>query len=205
MSEKEDWWITPSEHTWAKGLSFEDELQRIAERISKSNTTKKRAYYSILLTQLVNGCRISEACEAVFRWAETGKPKVRVRVRKRSDEYLRLVVIPDAVLEEGRTVKRFLKRSFFNAHFINNMVHFTKYHLYNTHALRYAFITKMSNEVSAQLIAKMTGHASLKHILHYTERVKAEQKLEDSVLEANTHLSLPKRIFREDKIGEIVS
>ncbi|RLE98603.1 MAG: hypothetical protein DRJ96_00580 [Thermoprotei archaeon] len=50
---------------------------------------------------------------------------------------------------------------------------------YNTHALRYAFIGYMARRgVAAQLVARITGHVKLDYILHYTQRVRAEEILE---------------------------
>jgi site-specific recombinase XerD len=49
---------------------------------------------------------------------------------------------------------------------------------FNTHALRYAFITHLLKKgVSPSIIARITGHASLDYILHYTELKTAEDIL----------------------------
>ena len=54
---------------------------------------------------------------------------------------------------------------------------------FNTHALRYAFITYLAKQgYSAQLIAKMTGHKKVDYILHYTEKVEAEEILQKIIL-----------------------
>jgi len=53
----------------------------------------------------------------------------------------------------------------------------------NTHSLRYTFITHLASQgVSPQLIAKITGHSRLDYVLHYTQRLKAEELLERLVL-----------------------
>jgi site-specific recombinase XerD len=49
---------------------------------------------------------------------------------------------------------------------------------FNTHALRYAFVTYLLRRgVSPSIIAKITGHRSLDYILHYTEVKTAEDIL----------------------------
>ncbi len=51
---------------------------------------------------------------------------------------------------------------------------------FNTHSLRYAFITYLARKgVAPQIIAKITGHRDLSHILTYTERKTAEDLLRD--------------------------
>ncbi len=137
-----------------------------------------RAYISILLIQLSNGLRISEAVEAAFKWAETGRRKLRVRVRKRRDPYERLVVVPR---ELGRGER--LAVAGLRVHGLDTVVSriksWTRKALgFNTHALRYAFISQLAERgVSAQLIAKLTGHKKLDYILSYTQKRAAEELL----------------------------
>ena len=51
---------------------------------------------------------------------------------------------------------------------------------FNTHALRYALISYLSQKgVAPQLIAKITGHKTLDYILYYTQQQKAEEILKD--------------------------
>jgi len=49
---------------------------------------------------------------------------------------------------------------------------------FNTHSLRYAFITHLLRlSHSPSIVAKIMGHSSLDHILHYTEVKVAEEVL----------------------------
>jgi len=49
---------------------------------------------------------------------------------------------------------------------------------FNTHSLRYAFVSYMLKRgVSPSIVAKITGHRSLDYILHYTEVRLAEEVL----------------------------
>jgi len=51
---------------------------------------------------------------------------------------------------------------------------------FNSHSLRYAFITYMlSKGVNPSIVAKVTGHRSLEHILRYTETKTAEGLLRE--------------------------
>jgi len=48
----------------------------------------------------------------------------------------------------------------------------------STHSLRYAFVSYLLKKgVSPSIVAKITGHRSLDHILHYTEVRLAEEVL----------------------------
>ncbi|MFP3287548.1 MAG: tyrosine-type recombinase/integrase [Acidilobus sp.] len=48
----------------------------------------------------------------------------------------------------------------------------------STHSLRYAFISYLLRKgVSPSIVAKIVGHSSLDHILHYTEVKLAEEVL----------------------------
>jgi len=49
---------------------------------------------------------------------------------------------------------------------------------FNTHSLRYAFIAHLLRlSHSPSIVAKIMGHSSLDHILHYTEVKVAEEAL----------------------------
>jgi len=49
---------------------------------------------------------------------------------------------------------------------------------FNTHSLRYAFIAHLLRlSHSPSIVAKIMGHRSLDHILHYTEVKVAEEVL----------------------------
>jgi len=51
---------------------------------------------------------------------------------------------------------------------------------FNTHGLRYAFVSYLLKKgVSPSIVAKVVGHRSLDHILHYTEVRLAEEVLAD--------------------------
>ena len=135
----------------------------------------------VLLIQLRNGSRIGEAIEATKAFCESKATTVRVRVEKHQDNETRLMVLPEELRsKEGRdylasACLRFTKRR-------NPKSAVKEYcrktYGFNTHSLRYAFITYMlSKGVSPSFVAKITGHKNLSNILHYTERKTAEDIL----------------------------
>jgi len=168
--------------SWDRGVEFEALKARLESLMRRSKTDKEYAYAAILLTQLLNGSRVSEAVDAVLAFARSGERRVKVRVRKRKEESERLMVVPERVElrrvawlvdEEPRLLVRRVKMYALNKLRVN------------THSLRYAFITHLARRgISAQIIAKITGHRRLDYILHYTQRVEAEKLLEKIVEEA---------------------
>lgn len=166
-------------YAWDKGLSYERELKRLKKLLKEEKNPKRLAYYSILLIQLCNGARISEAVEGALEWATTGKREVKVRARKRTkEEYSRLIRIPSDLSSKHRIAIAGLKPIGVEK-LTDRVKHFCRNQLgYNTHALRYAFITHLTHlGYSPSLIAKITGHKSLDHILSYTEKQLAEEVL----------------------------
>ena len=136
----------------------------------------------VLLVQLRNGSRIGEAIEAVRQFCSEGKTAVRVRVEKHKDPNdTRLMVLPEEL--RGAQGKEFLYSACVRLAKVkrpkNAIAMYTKKtYGFNTHALRYAFITYLLKKgVSPSIIAKITGHASLDYILHYTEMKTAEDIL----------------------------
>jgi len=135
----------------------------------------------ILLIQLRNGSRIGEAIEAVRQFCETKATAVRVRIEKHKEGDTRLMVLPEELRnKEGRELlaKACLRLEKVKAPRVDIADYAKKTFGFNTHALRYAFITYLLKRgVSPSIIAKITGHRSLDHILHYTEMKTAEDIL----------------------------
>jgi len=137
----------------------------------------------VLLVQLRNGSRIGEAIEAVkeFCNAKGRADSVRVRVEKHAKGDTRLMVLPEELRgAQGRGYLRqaCLRLSRVKAPRVDIADYCRKAYGLNTHALRYAFITYMLKRgVSPSIVAKITGHASLDYILHYTGLKTAENIL----------------------------
>jgi len=179
---------TTRPYAWDRGLDFEETSRRLVRliedlkcRVYRGDRSAVRplAYLVVLYTQLRNGLRVSEAVDAILKWAETGLREVRVTTRKSRIE--RLVVVPREI-SDLRWLAEFLKQEVETRGFkqvVKSIINFCSRSLgFNTHALRYAFITYLSRiGVSPQEIAKLTGHRRLDYILHYFEKVKAEDIL----------------------------
>lgn len=135
------------------------------------------------MVQLRNGSRIGEAIEAVkeFCNAKGRADSVRVRVEKHAKGDTRLMVLPEELRgAQGRGYLRqaCLRLSRVKAPRVDIADYCRKAYGFNTHALRYAFITYMLKRgVSPSIVAKITGHASLDYILHYMELKTAENIL----------------------------
>ncbi|RLF14487.1 MAG: integrase [Thermoprotei archaeon] len=170
-------------YAWDRGLDYErarrELLKIVRDREAKGvRGLTRRAYAAVLLIQLTNGLRVAEACEAALKWASTGGREVKVRVLKRKDVYERLVVIPKELGGEERRLVAALSGEDPKRLAAKVKVFCKRALGYNTHALRYAFITHLARRgYPAQLIAKLTGHRKLDYILHYTEKAAAEDVL----------------------------
>jgi len=167
---------------WDRGLDYRrvyrELLRRLREHLSRRAYTSF-CYATILLIQLRNGSRISEALEATKKFVEKGTRKVRVRVRKRSDGYERLMVMPEELKPQDlRMCLDILKEN--EAKVLNRVkVYAEKVLNINTHSLRYAYITYLLKQgVSPAIVAKITGHKKLDYILTYTQVRTAEEALE---------------------------
>jgi len=168
-------------HNWGKQLDFDQEIERLQTLIA-ANKGKQKAYYAILLTQLSQSCRISEAVDALTQWAKNKKnvDLVEIRVRKRKDTYWRDIFIPKSIKNESKSLKRIINKFQFSDNLVDNIIHFAIYHLYNTHALRYAGITQQGEmKIPDQVIAAGTGHKKLEHIRRYTEKMAARKVLQE--------------------------
>ena len=166
--------------TWDLGLDYRKTYHMLRRRIEahrRRRAWRSYCYASVLLIQLRNGARVSEAVDAALEFARSGSRKARVRVRKKRREEYRDVVLPEelkpkdleicvAILEDPKAVQR--------------VKSYAKSKLgINTHSLRYAFVTKLSREGHPpHVIAKLTGHTNLKYLITYTQRKAAEEVLE---------------------------
>jgi integrase len=135
----------------------------------------------VLLVQLRNGSRIGEAIEAARQFCESKATAVRVKVEKHKDNDARLMVLPEELRnKEGRELlaKACLRLEKVKAPKAALGMYCRKTFGFNTHSLRYAFITYMlSKGVNPSIVAKITGHRNLSYILHYTELKTAEDIL----------------------------
>ena len=164
---------------WDQGFDYEKTKKFLLEQIRQLRgkpgirARKALGHNAILLTQLRNGSRVSEAVDAVRQWCSTRKKEVEVRVRKHRTDDTRQMVIPEELKEEDRldissvaseltvvTAKTYAKRAY----------------KWNTHSLRYARITYLVQRgVAPSIVAKITHHSRLDYVLRYTEQKTADQ------------------------------
>lgn len=139
---------------------------------------KEMVYVAALLVQLLNGLRASESWRALQYFIRNCEREFYLEPGKRGMP--RPVRIPGVIKcrEEWRWVLsvepgRARKRLHYYAH---------KWLGTNTHSLRYALVGYLAKKgVSAQIIAKITGHRKLDRILQYTQLVRAEEVLREVV------------------------
>lgn len=159
--------------SWDRGVEYEFVLNKLVRLINSEKSDKNKCYASILLIQLVNGARISESIRGYKEYLKTGKTELRVRVSKKKQEDLRLMVIPNNIVKcyEFVDIDDKLLR--------DRVIYYCRKKLrVNTHSLRYAFITHLLKyNVSPSIIAKITRHSKLDFILHYTQQKTAEELL----------------------------
>ena len=162
---------------WDKGLDYEKTYRQILNHYREATRDTTKAYDIILLTQLRNGSRLSEAINFLNMIIETKpfKREAYVKVEKRKDGHERQMILPEEISrQELMRVSYVIKEA--NRWKVSEYCRRT--YGFNTHALRYAFISYLTKKgVAPQLIAKITGHKTLDYILYYTQQQKAEEIL----------------------------
>jgi len=163
--------LTRKPGEWDLGIDFMKAKKYFEHKLRTEKSDRRYSKYAIMLIQLTNASRVSEAVEAFNRFLETGKRELWVRVRKKKGNDLRRMLIPSTVEHRGvpctaATVKMFAKRRCG----------------INTHSLRYALIGYLSfvKKQPPQIIAKMTHHSKLDMILKYTQQRLADELLDET-------------------------
>ena len=184
--------------TWDRGLDFDKTYNLFVEEIEKKKGTelkykkdiKSMAYLIVALFQLRNGCRIGEAIEGILwicknknelNWDKPIEVSVKVEKTKKSIIY-RDMYFPSTIKKEDMELINDIILDLENAKKPRMRIYqWLKNHYgINTHSLRYAFITKFAEmNASPQLIAKMTGHVNLNHLITYTQEKTANRMLRD--------------------------
>jgi len=161
---------------WDKGVDFEVTYERLLRLVRRERRARNRAYAFILLIQLRNGSRVSEAVRAFREYITTGRTEVQVPLSKKKRVETRLMVIPDIGFDRTTAVELLEV----NEGLLTKRVKmYAKNRLkVNTHSLRYAFITYLLKQgVNPAIVARVTGHTKLDFILHYTQQKAAEEIL----------------------------
>ncbi len=162
---------------WDSCIDFRKAYGEILGHLYKTGSP----YDVVLLIQLRNGSRIGEAVEATKAFCNTKDYTVRVTVEKHKGTDTRLMVLPEEL--RGKEGREYLAQACLRLAKTKKprdavREYCRRVYGYNTHSLRYAFITYMLGRgISPSFIAKMTGHRNLSYILHYTETKTAEDLL----------------------------
>ncbi|MDI9643381.1 MAG: hypothetical protein QXQ38_03905 [Archaeoglobaceae archaeon] len=69
--------------TWDQGLDFEKTLKKLLRDYNEETNLRRKTKLAILITQLRNGSRISEAIEVISLFKSTGERELAVKVRKK--------------------------------------------------------------------------------------------------------------------------
>jgi len=164
---------------WDKGLDYEVAYSMLLRKISSAKNAKAKCYFIISLIQLRNGSRISEAIRAFKEWVRSNKTEIYVRVSKKKEYEERLMIIPHELAQyrllcvelldiEDRALRDIVRA----------VLHY--YFKWNTHSLRYAFITHLlKNNINVAIVSKMIKHSRLDTLLHYVQVKESEKVLRE--------------------------
>jgi integrase len=164
-------------HGWDSCVDYRKAYGEILSHLYRTGSP----WDAVLLIQLRNGARVGEAIEATKAFCESKTTTVRVRVEKHPGNDTRLMVLPEEL--RGKEGRDYLAKACIRLTKIRNPKSAVKQYCrttygFNTHSLRYAFITYMlSKGINPSFVAKITGHKNLSYILHYTEVKTAEDIL----------------------------
>lgn len=164
-------WLKKFE-TEIKALAVEKEYYAL-KGLNRSRARLQLAYSSILLCQLVNGSRISEAVQAVMQFATDKKREQYVAAKKRrAHKKDRLVIIPRVV----RAAYLDVLKNKTERQIINSVVHFAHNHWHiNTHSLRYSFVSFQNrNKTPATVTAGILRHTNVNMIEKYGRDAEAD-------------------------------
>jgi len=160
--------------SYAKNVDFQEAFKKIFKALRDHIEDKKynKALKDfILLVQLANGMRISEAIEATKKIIENETYELQLEALKGGEA--RIVRVPPQVPKNW--ISKLKKADKWPSK--DAVIMYCKRTFgVNTHALRHSFITYMAKKgIPPQLIARMTGHKKLDMILRYTSKAKAEE------------------------------
>ena len=159
---------------WDRGADYELMYRKLL-RLARSETERKasRRNAAILLVQLRNGSRISEAIRAFKEFVRTGKREIEVKISKKKREELRLMIIPEELAEFRLEFEDVLDIP--DEKLNRSLRVWSRDRLrVNTHSLRYAYITFLLKQgVNPSIVAKIVGHSKLDFVLRYTQQKTA--------------------------------
>jgi integrase len=179
MSEKQTNNVS-ADFKWDRGVDYEKAYKTFAQDLKKFRekrgvkNCKRFAFVAVLLTQLRNGLRIGEAINAINKFIDTKERELSVAVEKRKVPTERKVIIPHEITNEDIALLKAAQPIKLNS----IKIFCARKYKFNTHSLRYSFITHLSKKgYPAQIIAKITKHSRTDFITHYTQQIEADDVL----------------------------
>jgi integrase len=162
---------------WDKGVDYESAYAKIVRHMAKAKAPAK-CYDAVLLLQLRNGLRVSEAVRAFKEFLLKRALEVEVRVSKKRRAEVRMAIVPRELIDMALAECRDML-SVDEAKLVARVkVYCRRRYGFNTHSLRYAFITFLLRQgVPSSLIAKITRHSRLDYVITYTQEKAAEEVL----------------------------
>jgi len=163
---------------WDKGLDFEETYKRLLRALKRAKD-KQKLYVAMAILQLSNGLRSSETVRAIQTFLQTKQLEFEVKVSKKKKEETRLVVIPKILTLVNLSLPENVNEPTLKKRYEN----WVRWKFgFNTHSLRYAFITYLLTQgINASLIAKITHHSHLDYILTYTQQKTSNELLKTLV------------------------
>ncbi|MEM4533017.1 MAG: hypothetical protein QXU89_05090 [Desulfurococcaceae archaeon] len=171
---------------WDKGVDYETTYNLILKTMLKNIGKNKvnACYDAILLIQLRNGLRISEAVRSFKKYLTVGKKELYIDLSKKKTPEERLVIIPDELYLNQNIKKTCSELLSTDDKLLKNraIVYCLRKYRINTHSLRYSFITYLLKQgVNPAIISKITKHSKLDFILTYTQEKLAQEILKHLV------------------------
>lgn len=164
---------------WDKGLDYELAYSRLLRKIDAVKDNNTKCYLIIALIQLRNGSRVSEAIRGFKEWIKTNKTEIYVRVSKKKREETRLMIIPSEITHyrlycvDLVDVEDIVLRERVRATL-------RYYFKWNTHSLRYSFITHLLKiGVNPAIVSKAIRHSRLDTLLSYVQVKESERILKN--------------------------
>jgi len=158
-----------------RDLTKEKEYYELKKRPVPITVLRRLLYTSILLVQIENGSRISEAVEAVLGFRDNSERIQKIRARKRKKKNKGkdvdvLIKIPSAVKKQYLDLEYPFETVLGGVKMFAN-----RYYGINTHSLRYSWIAKMGREgIPTNLISKAIRHTNIQTIENYTAEDEAD-------------------------------
>jgi hypothetical protein len=124
---------------WDRGVDYEYAYSKILKHMVKSRHPAK-CYDAVLLVQLRNGARISEAVKAFKQFLTSKSIEFEVEVSKKRVEHRKIVVPRELLSVELGPCMELL--SIEDKRLVSRLKVYSRYtYGFNTHSLRYVFIT----------------------------------------------------------------